>query len=317
MTATTIEQVEHVTHNDLDAAACDVVVRAAFGSGAVHTRFCGYDTVDEEILRVLERQRVRGCPSGSACLLIISDISPTSAACWHALDAAAAAGCMLVCADHHVTHAEEMQRRPWCTYDDQACGAQLLFNLFRARLLSPNLTTLPLFVAAVDAYDRWQLDGRYRLRGETLNRLYRFMGRKTFVEEFADPARDRRDDFRWLDSVLKTRAEQEVKRICTEQVRMELFQDSADGKYVVILGVDAPINDIAQVALSMYPALDFVVLISRGNTISLRSRVSGGIDISKVAQRLGGGGHRSAAGFSYALDEDLRRIVRGLLAREV
>lgn len=313
---TPIDHVEHITHNDLDAAACDIVIRAAFGSGAVNTRFCAYDIVDDEILRALKRIRMRR-DAGAVCLLVISDISPTSAACWEALDAAEATGCMLACADHHATHAEEMRRRAWCVYDERACGAQLVFNLFRARLLSPRMTPLPTFVAAVDAYDRWQLDGQYRLRGETLHRLYRFMGKKTFVDEFVgDFARDRREDFRWLDGVLKERAEQEVKRICAEQVRSELFQDSADGTYVVVLSADMQGNEIAQTALSMYPALDFVVLIYQGNSISLRSRESGGIDISKIAQRLGGGGHRSAAGFPYALDEDLRRIVRGLLARD-
>lgn len=80
------------------------------------------------------------------------------------------------------------------------------------------------------------------------------------------------------------------------------------GRFLVLDGHVIPVcaapyafaSDIGNIMSEGYPFAATYVEHSGGITVSLRSQKEGGMDVSEIAKKFGGGGHRNAAGFTVS-----------------
>jgi oligoribonuclease NrnB/cAMP/cGMP phosphodiesterase (DHH superfamily) len=77
------------------------------------------------------------------------------------------------------------------------------------------------------------------------------------------------------------------------------------GHKVAVVNATTMISEVCHEALNKYPEADFALswqdlVKEKKRVFSLRGR-KGGVDVSEVAKKLGGGGHASAAGFSVEM----------------
>lgn len=77
------------------------------------------------------------------------------------------------------------------------------------------------------------------------------------------------------------------------------------GHKVAVVNATTMISEVCHAALNTYPEADFALswqdlVKEKKRVFSLRGR-KGGVDVSAVAKKLGGGGHASAAGFSVEM----------------
>lgn len=303
------------THSDLDGIGCAVLSKVAFGDD-LETTFVDYPDVDEKITEFLNAFEPR---EGEKALLLITDIAPTDKHVFDILDDARNRGIIeVVCLDHHKTSAKNSANFEWAYHSSMVCGTLMLFQRLplidekAAERLSEK-SGYAMFADIVNVYDLWKLDDPLRRRSEALNRLLWFIGRDRFIRLFVDnPLTDEQHNFRLMASYLLEGEERRVDEIVTAQVKPPFFEDSEENTFCVTYATKS-VSQICHAALDRFPELDYAIninlTIQKGD---IRSR-EGEIDVSKVAERLGGGGRETTAGFEY----DFQGLIRTYLLHEI
>lgn len=302
-----------VTHTDLDGAACAVVAQAHF-KDFVCAWPTDYQNVDATVGEAYGHLRGE---FDDARVLLIADISPEKPETYARLNAQT--DVRSYCFDHHGgRHQELMAPYKWCWFAPDKCGARMLFDMTGPRGEIPGEgvdLALGSFTHAVDAYDRWQLASSDRKRGEDLNRLFKFYGFDTFVELFvADPSYDARGGLS-LTTELRAHEERTVNNAVAQQFpsAARAYTDGQGRKYAVVFVSDY-LNEIAHEILRRYPEVGYVLAFGPDmRTVSLRAREGGDVSVREIAERHGGGGHRSSAGFPYDLRAGVGQIIQNLL----
>ena len=167
-----------ITHDDLDGAACEVLVREALG----YKDFEAYHTDYKKINKVLHDVLLK-VESDPDSRLVITDICPEgdrTVSLIDRLDTLSLAKRDVMMFDHHKSSAV-LDGRDWVVHSRVDCATKLVFEYYAH--FAPTGVYKD-FVDAVDSYDRWQLKSDTRARGEDLNRLYCFSGHEDFVESF-------------------------------------------------------------------------------------------------------------------------------------
>jgi len=299
------------THNDLDALGCAIVAELVYGN-VTSTSYNSYQTIDGNIDRLLETG------IGEDNLLLIADICPSEETC-EKLDAAHRAGNRIQLVDHHKTKMW-VNKYKWAICDDStACGAKLLWLLNKqAHQNIQDAEEYSKLIEAINAWDLWKLDSEHRERGERLNTLLKFIGRKEFLASFQkNPNADKAIPYAHVINYLEKSKNDYVKKVLREQLHKARYYMDDLGNTFKILFVTDYISDVGNAALADKDSEDlkYVVMINPVyGTCSLRAR-EGEIDVSTIAQRLGGGGHRAAAGFKTDVKERIERQIYKLLTK--
>jgi len=334
-----------LTHDDLDGGACAVVaahlfpgykqmvIPCSYGLGAT-----GIDTVTRDVLAM------HTPVAGDEHVLLLSDILPSFRVC-EEIDAKSSAGkfTRVLAYDHHETTRWAADKYAW-VFHGEPCGARLLFE---------SSSTLPedllQFVYAVDAWDRWILDSQHRERGERLNLIYKEVGFAEFHAVFMDNAFA--DTVSWYDDLVQHLVHKRdayiESMLAQVQQPSEKHTDAVGRKFVLLIGgayfgelSERILQEHADVAyvVAAFPGTDAISLRSRSATASRRVtswvlRASEGSEplassvsvdaasscagiptnVAAYAKIYGGGGHASAAGFSFPLRETLVGMVCALL----
>ncbi len=290
-------KIRQFTHGDLDGVACALVAQSLFPYSGYEVTYCQYGegpmSIDAQVLRFIDAVEAG---EEDAAKLFITDICPTPTVCAR-LDALSSR-LDIVVQDHHATTAWAA-KYSWMEHEaeNKRCGAKMMLDWGHAthQEIEP-------FVAAVDAYDRWQLDAPERLRGEQLNMLYMFLGFDAFRKEFTNCFAA--DQTGWLKKLLKTltaRLENAVRSVINGQIQDAIHVDSQKRRYAFLILMGPYASEVGHTVLSEFPEVEYVAMSIPGvNTISLRSR-DGGVDVGAIAKANGGGGHAAAAGFPKPL----------------
>ncbi len=99
------------------------------------------------------------------------------------------------------------------------------------------------------------------------------------------------------------------RRQLVDQYKMRAVQGTIAGYQVPV--VNAPHAIISELVGELAEGHPFAAGyrdMGTRRSWSLRSSKDGGVDVARVAEQFGGGGHRNAAGFSTELPEDLLRV---------
>jgi len=285
-----------VTHGPhcLDGMAAAVALARFRADADVHVAFAGYDDIDAVLLAVPVEQ-----PSAPQELWI-TDISWTDPAVDQHLRALLASGVQVYWIDHHRTaiarHAAgTLARLPFSAVvlSDRYAASKLTFEYLRAQhpLAAATVAGLDRLIAMSDDHDRWihRIPGSRRLA-----MVVSVLGREAYPELLAS---DAEVHFSSRMEAAAVRAEARTARSLALAEATRRVQTIPGGTTVLITALCRGYpSDVAEACATA--AGDGVIALYDVETLSLSLRRSptSTVDLSVLAEALGGGGHPAAAG---------------------
>jgi len=296
----------------LDGVTAAAAIARYHGDRAqVQARFASNSEIDS----VLQALRPDG---GGERELWITDISWREPATDEHLRALARDGVRIYWIDHHRTALERVKAGrvdvPFAdtVLSEDFAASRLTYEYLAARLASegrqePGFASFAPVVAMADDNDRWL----HRVPGSReLAWVVRVLGPEAY-EDFL--GLDERVVYTPRMQAARARVGAEIARsfAVANESRVEQF---AAGVTVVAAVCDGHPSEIADAWGKETPNAVFVLWDATSLSVSLRRSPDCQVDLSKVAESLGGGGHAAAAGAELP---DLRRIVAEIIATRV
>lgn len=288
-----------VSHSDLDGVGCVIVGLARFGDD-LNWYCCENNNVNERVLDILEYLTENEIPLENVNLYI-TDLSVDNGVA-EVLHNYHMNGMGLQLLDHHKT-AEHLNKYNWCFVISNGthCGTTLTHRSLgfpsAGKTFADGSNDLESFVDVVKDHDLWI---KKDPRSDKYNRLLGIMGRDAFIERFSTGQFDFTEgEYLLLEYDIK----QEDKYFEKLSKSIKIYKDRLD--YGIVFA-DRYISNMGHRLMNKHD-LDFVVLLNpTSGSISLRSRNE--IDVSHIAKKLDGGGHRNASGFPWGFYETYMRI---------
>lgn len=297
-------EVYQFTHGDLDGIGCALLGTMVYED--VLPRYVDYNDVDSVLEHWLKHN-----PPGQ--LLLVTDICPNVNIVNIIRKQVEAGALTAAVIDHHKTTAWLGEfNLPYLIHDVSACGTKLFHRWLldntgdNWRLRTPDLEKL---VHKIDVYDRWLTDDPARPASEALNRLCRVLGADMFIRCFTDDfSADEKPHMKFLDSVMQDKEERTVTSALAEQLEEENFYVDKDGRRFLLMLSVGNVSKLGHAALEDEADIEYVAMLNPlYDKVELRSR-KGGVDVSEIAKKFGGGGHTNAAGFQFPFRNVLRTM---------
>ncbi len=207
--------------------------------------------------------------------------------------------------DHHETNVYaskyafstvEIQRNGIST-----CGTELFYLYLKENNLLKDNALIKRFVEDTRAYDTWDWVKNNNVEANDLNKLFGIVGIDTYISKMVDKLRNNNKDiFDETDKYLIELNTQEENKLIELSDKSLIIKEKDELKFGIVFG-NKFLSIIGNTLCNRHPELDYMLLIDPLEMkVSLRSVR---IDVSKVAESYGGGGHKYAAGFS--LNEEI------------
>ena len=274
-----------VTHRDLDGVACGIIGKAAYPELEVF--YENYDTVDkrlEEVLKSLLDNKEFG-------IVYITDLSPKQQHIVDMLDkfnTGDARSVLLL--DHHQTAKDRLKDYSWANFKTDCCGAMILFDWLMGCTCAPRVQRFRVFIKLVNDYDMWHHNYP---ESRLLNYLLAAMGMELFIKRcLTRPA----DYINETDDLLIKIHMQKLEKYCKRSLEtMVEHRDEYGYRVGVVFCENHYASEVGHYILSRAD-LDYVAMIDmRRMSVSMRSKK---VDIGKIAEAKGGGGHKLSAGYN-------------------
>lgn len=289
----------HITHNDLDGVACSVLMREVMKKKPqdYKVEFISY----RQAKSFMDLQSfLQNAKEGDTVLVTDLSLAQTDGGVFMQVSSyLARRGIYLLYFDHHKDSCEFTPPSSPLVGEYHADMSRSATKMVYDYFLSPvdaNSSKRALkiadFVDAVNAFDLWQQDSVHYNRGKSLNTLLSYFG----IDEFIN--RGYLTKYTAQDANI-VKFEENRKRSLFERQHLQIIKD--DFYYRIgVAFLNEYTSEFAQYVLDKYDnTLDAVQIIDMTNLkISFRSRVGSDVDVSQIAKRLGGGGHKHAAGVS-------------------
>lgn len=280
------------THNDLDGIGCGLLFKIAFGEKEkVH--YCSYGDINKKVENFLEKEH------NEKVDLYITDISVNNQVA-EKVEEFFKKGNNVFLIDHHQT-AKHLNQYDWGTvqeyYEDgkKTAGTSLLYEqLLKKGELEQN-DFLDSFVELVRMYDTWEWDEKNELAPKRLNDLFYILGFTRFEKEMLEREKGKKQfTFSETEELILELEEKKIERAINAKNNQmkELWLDEL--KFGVVHSENYH-SELGNQLSKLNEHLDFIALVNAGvDKVSLRTIHD--VDVSKVAQRFGGGGHPKASG---------------------
>jgi oligoribonuclease NrnB/cAMP/cGMP phosphodiesterase (DHH superfamily) len=191
--------------------------------------------------------------------------------------------------DHHKTAQENLKGLDFCIFDMDKCGAVLSWERFHPGTPVPELL---LHVQDKDLW-QWHLPGSREITCALRGHPFEFARWSEWADSWP----------KWREVLLKEGAA--ILRYQEEVIRLAVHTATE----IVVAGHRVRVSNTpvlqSEIAGALAEGRPFGVAwyqVGGRRYYSLRSR-DGGIDVSEIAKRFGGGGHAKASGFSIDVDE--------------
>jgi uncharacterized protein len=261
----------HLTHTDLDGTGCAVLFEGTRpGQGRVELVDNG--AIDARVLAALEAE--------GAVLVTDHGLAESTA---EAVEAFVAGGGAFTLLDHHRS-SRHLESRAWATVDEDRSATGLIFeHLGRPAAFAD-------FARLVEDHDLWR---HADPRSAQLAALLGLLGHERFRARFtADPGVDLREG-----ELLLVEQEDERREAYLAKKLEQARVVEKDGKRWAVCYAEQYQSDLAERLMTGLGVDATAIVNPARRTVSLRGR---GLDVSALAERLGGGGHARAAAFSFA-----------------
>ncbi len=196
----------------------------------------------------------------------------------------------VVVIDHHESSEDEIRSFPQNVFDMKHSGAVLTWKYVYPK------KQIPLMLKYIEDRDLWKFNLSYSEEISSFLESYDFDFKKwSFVARKIENTKTRKEAI-MIGSYLLRYKNEVIKRLMEKAYKVafggyETFAvNSSEGRFTSELG-----HRLSE----QFPPLAIIWHVTRSQLlVSLRS--NGTVDVSKIAQRFGGGGHSASAGFSMA-----------------
>jgi oligoribonuclease NrnB/cAMP/cGMP phosphodiesterase (DHH superfamily) len=309
-----VHVVSHGPHC-LDGATAAVAVARFHRNAVVDVQFSTHADIDDTLLRL------RCDPPAAAHAVWITDISWTNPAAGRHLQALHDRGTAVYWIDHHRTALQRLRRGAFDlrlthqVLDESYSAARLVFEYLQDCLRHRGETNdwfadLAHLVAMADDNDRWV----HRVPGSReLALTVEAMREREAYEALLCIDAGVTYTPRMQEAAHRVRAE--LQRSFAAAERSRVVSRLRDTALTLVTAIcDGYPSEIADAWGKTWPNAVLVFFDARSLTVSLRRSPDCAVDLSALAQRLGGGGHPAAAGCDPA---GLQQDFAALLARTV
>ena len=274
-----------LTHTDLDGVGCAVLVR---GTSSSSVELVENGAIDA---------RVRGVIAGGLPEVLVTDhgLDEDTAAL---VDDFVAGGGRFALLDHHRS-SQHLAAHAWATVDESRSATGLLYDhLGRPHRFAE-------FARLVEDHDLWRHEDA---RSARLSALVGLLGHDRFIARFSQ---DPEVEFREAELLLIEHAEGAREDYLRRKLSQARLLEVGGTRWAVCYAEQYQ-SDLAERLMSELGVAATAIVNPGKRTVSLRGR---GVDVSRLAERFGGGGHARAAAFSFAgtdLELELTRFEAAL-----
>ena len=204
--------------------------------------------------------------------------------------------------DHHKTHlfAKNYEN---VVIDIEECGTTLFYNYLSKKYKFKKIVED--YIKHVKNLDLWLWVEKFDFMAKELGNIFDLYGRNTYIEEMYQKLK-RGKKFKWNkfeNKILKIEKDT-VDRYLKKKDK-ELYKIEYDGYLIGAVFSERYRSEIGNYLSSIHPELDLVVMINMSGGLSLRTEKN--IDISILAQKLNGGGHKKACG--APIEEEVKESI--------
>ena len=208
--------------------------------------------------------------------------------------------------DHHKTHLYA-SNLDYVTIDINECGTTLFYNYLKTIGLKET-KVLNEYVNSVKNLDLWLFEQNKDCVAPKLGNLFDFYGVLRYIIEFTKHLKED-ETFKFNEfeeKILEILNDEEKIYIDKRELRMTVckYEDYNVG----IVFAEKYRSELGNELLFRNKNLDFIVIINLNGGISLRSRE---VDVSVIASKFNGGGHKLASGFG--ISEKLKKDIISLI----
>ncbi len=206
--------------------------------------------------------------------------------------------------DHHTTHLFA-NKYSNVVIDPTECGTTLFYKYLKEKY-KLNKKIIKQYVEHVKNLDIWLWQEKNDLIAKSLGDLFTIYGKDKYIEEMYLRLKKQK--------VFKLNKD-EIKILKLEQDRIDRYIDKKNKDMFVIdyknykAGLvfgEKYRSEVGNALANMHPELDFIIIVNLSGGISLRTNKD--VDLSKIAQELGGGGHKKASGIPLPKEEKIKLI---------
>lgn len=193
--------------------------------------------------------------------------------------------------DHHRTHmyANEFD---YVTIDINECGTTLFYNYLNKKYKFKKIVKQ--YVEHIKNIDLWLWQEKNDIVAKELADLFHVYGKTRYIEEMYQKLRKNK-------KFKLSKFENEILKLEQEKIDRYILQKEKDiltFKYENYIGglifCEKYKSEMGNTLSINHPELDFIVMINLSGGISFRTAKD--IDLSKIAEKLNGGGHAKACG---------------------
>lgn len=204
--------------------------------------------------------------------------------------------------DHHKTHlfAKDYEN---VVIDIEECGTTSFYNYLSKKYKFKKIVED--YIKHVKNLDLWLWVEKSDFMAKELGNIFDLYGRNTYIEEMYQKLK-RGKKFKWNkfeNKILKIEKDT-VDRYLKKKDK-ELYKIEYDGYLIGAVFSERYRSELGNYLSSIHPELDLVVMINMSGGLSLRTEKD--IDISILAQKLNGGGHKKACG--APIEEEVKESI--------
>lgn len=307
------------THTDLDGVGCAVLAKLAWDDD-VDIEFCSNSNIDEKV-----QDFIREYGDDNYEQVFITDLS-VCPECAETIDCVEDLRNKFQIIDHHKTAQwlNEYKFANVIVENSQTGESESGTSLFYRHLIFDinDLQITPVidnFVNMVRRYDTWEwIDSKHDNVEKDLNTIFNYYGIVEFLEKMVTrllcptvyPNLITMDE----QIILKVKDKDEKEYIDDVESRMEVT--TINGRDVGVAYVSRHESIVGNTICKRHPEIDYIIMINmENNTYSFRA-VKDDVDVADIAKRLGGGGHKAAAGApisksaNYDIITDLKHRIK-------
>lgn len=196
----------------------------------------------------------------------------------------------LVVLDHHISLSSDTMYFPENVFQNDHSGAVIAWNYFHPKKAAPKFL---LHIEDIDLW-MWKLSNTREIISMLGLVDYDFSAWSNFYKNIED-AKKRK----------KIIANGKLVALYERSVIKKLLKNAALVSFCGIktLCVNSPVlnSEIGNALIEKMPPMG-IVWTQRGNEIGVSLRSNGSVDVSKMAQKYGGGGHKRSAGFGFSAE---------------
>ena len=270
-----------VTHCDADGKTC-LVLAKKFLKNIGRYRICDYGNVNEIVTEYLDTIEEH---QNDDTVLIITDISISKDVA-ERIDSMKNMFSFLLLIDHHPDNDYILREYDWCKlYPSDTSATKALYNYLKNMGLVMN-NDYDELVTAVDEWDTWKWEDTGNPNAKIINDLAYNLKTHDYLNRFlVNP------------SLTLSKREKLIlsRRADNIQIAINKLKPIINGKTCYVF-VDRYVAEVTIHIFETYKDIDILIAINPvNNSISYRSRLDK-YDVSGIATRNGGGGHKKASG---------------------